>query len=336
MENISEVKNFEIAELTRIYDESEYDIIGKSAKKDLELCKEYITETIFNLHDGRTICIFNASKLVIYDKEQFNNIIYNRFPCKELKDWFRTSPTITYFKLSSEKSDCVIDYKKKTIYNTPIIKAKYSKYETFSEASKYGCSLMLNHIKTINCGGDEVQSNYLLKLIKRMCLGVKNNVCVLIKTIGQGNGKSTFLKFLEQGVIGESSSCVGTSNMIMKGFNFPMYGKILVKFEELPCFTREQYKGISGNLKNWITEDYINYEDKGKSSFDAYNCHTLFILSNNDCIDDDNGSRYFILDHTDKFGGDDNKKKKYFDNLYSKCFTEEVSNSFFSYLMDDI
>jgi hypothetical protein len=196
--------------------------------------------------------------------------------------------------------------------------------------------MILNHIKEINCGGDAVQYEYLLKLLKRMCLGIKNNVCVLIRTIGQGNGKSTFLKLLEQFVIGEKSTCVGTARMVLSGFNYPMYNKILIKFEELPCFSREQYKGISGHFKNWITEDYINYEDKGKPSFDAFNCHTIFILSNNDCIDDDDGRRYFILDHKNIFAGDEKAKTEYFKRIYSKCFNQSVGDCFYSYLIDNV
>jgi hypothetical protein len=336
MENLTIVKNFEISELTKIYENSGTYTEGKLLKRLLDDSKTYIIETIFNLDDGRTKCIFADTKAIIMDKDQFNDMIYNRFPCKELKEWFKISPDIKFFKLSSEKSDCIVNYQIKKVFNTPIIKAKYSKYESFSEKAKYGCKLMLNHIKDINCGGDEIQSNYLLKLIKRMCLGVKNNVCVVIKTFGQGNGKSTFLKFLEQRVIGECNTCIGTSRMVLSGFNYPMYGKILVKFEELPCFSKEQYKGISGCFKNWITEDYINYEEKGKPSFDAYNCHTMFILSNNDCIDDDDGRRYFVIDHTNKFVDDETAKKKHFDTVYSNCFYDDVGNCFYSYLMDNI
>jgi hypothetical protein len=330
------IKNFSIDELTKIYDESRTYSEGKHLKKDLTTSKQYILETIFSLNDGKTKCIFEDGEIKVLDKDQFTEMIKNRFPCKDLKEWYATSPEIKYFKLCCEKSENKIDFEKRKIYNAPIIKAKYSKYESFTKDTKYACELMLKHIKEINCGGDEAQYKYFLKIIKRMCEGLKNNICVLIKTIGQGNGKSTVLKFLEQCVIGTNNTCVGTSRMVSSGFNYPMFNKILVKFEELPCFSREQFKGISGLFKTWITEDYINYEDKGKPSFDAYNCHTMFIVSNDDCIDDDDGRRYFILDHINKFIDDENAKKKYFNEMYSKCFLSDVGNCFYSYLIDNV
>ena len=336
MQNLQKVENFSIEQLTKIYDEAKAVKEGKLWKKDLDSCKQYLQKTIFCLDDGKTNCIFKENVLDILDKDQFNSMIFNRFPCKELKEFFKSSPEIKYFKLSSEKSASVVDYAKNRLYNSPSIKAKYSKYESFPEKTKRACHLMLSHIRDINCGGDKVQYEYLLKIIKRMCLGIKNNICVVIRTLGQGNGKSTFLKFLEQRVIGESSTCIGTSRMVISGFNYPMYNKILVKFEELPCFSKEQYKGISGSFKTWITEDYINYEDKGKASFNSYNCHTMFVISNNDCIDDDDGRRYFILDHTNRFVDDEEGKNKYFNELYSNCFTQEVADCFYSFLMDTI
>jgi hypothetical protein len=115
-----------------------------------------------------------------------------------------------------------------------------------------------------------------------------------------------------------------------------MFNKILIKFEELPCFTREQYKGISGNFKTWITEDFINYEDKNKSSFNSYNCHTMFVLSNNDCIDDDDGRRWLILDQVTDYFQNNDDKKKYFKQLYGSAFNQDTGNCFYSYLIDNV
>jgi hypothetical protein len=337
MQNLKEIKNFSLEELTKLYTNANTVVDGKILKKDITECKKYIIDTIYNLNDGNNVCIFENGDLKIMDNEkQFSKMFFNRFPSKELKEWFKTSPEIIYYKLSCEKSELSVDKVNKKLYNTPKIKAVYKPYETYTNEVKESCNLMLSHIKEINCGGDNEQFIYLLKLLKRMCQGIKNNVAIFIHTFGQGNGKSTFLKLLEQFIIGEKSSCVATAKMVTSGFNFPMFNKILIKFEELPCFSKEQYKGISGNFKTWITEDYINYEDKNKSSFDSFNCHTLFVLSNNECIDDDDGRRWFILDHKDKFIDDEEAKKKYFKNLYSRCFNEEVANCFYSYLIDKI
>ena len=337
-ENLKTVENFDSVKLKQIYEDSKTTGLGKNLRKDLTDCIMYLYKTVFPLKDGKATCVFRDGKLEILDNEQFGTLFYNRYPCKELKDWFKFSPDVIYFTLSSAKSDFIVDYKSKKVFNSPKIKATYKPYESFSESAKEGCQLLIKHIQNINCGGDAIQSKYLLKCIKNMCLGVKNNICVVIRGAPQGTGKSTFIKHIETHVIGRENVCIGTTNMVVKGFNYPMYGKLMVKFEELPCFSKEQFKGVSGKFKEWITEDFIAYEDKGKPQFESSNCHTMFILSNNDCIDDDDGRRYFILDHelNEEIIDDEIKKKKYFDTLYSKAFTDEVGNCFYSYLIDKV
>ena len=336
MENLKTITNFSINTLHEIYQSEETVPDGDAFKKDLIKCKTYIIKSVFPLIDGENICVFNNNTLKIMKLINFNTMMYNRFPCKELQTWFKTSPEITYFKLHSTKTDIVADYKKGILFNCPKIKAEYKEYNTFTDEAKNKCKMILDHILHINCGGNKSQYTYLLYIIKRMALAEKNNIAVLIKTYAQGCGKSTFLKFLEQYVIGEQSTCIGTTKMVMSGFNFPMFNKILIKFEELPCFTREQYKGISGNFKTWITEDFINYEDKNKSSFNSFNCHTMFVLSNNDCIDDDDGRRWLILDQATDYFQNDDDKKKYFKQLYGSAFDQETGNCFYSYLIDNV
>ena len=336
MKNLTQIKNFSTANLHEIYNSEDTIPDGKLFKKDLTYCKEYILESIFPLSDGDNICYFEDNKLQISSLPTFNTMFFNRFPCKELKEWFRTSPEIIYFKLHSAKSDVVADYEKKILYNCPTIKAVYKSYNTFETKVKNQCKMVMDHIKNNNCGGDNIQFEYLLKIIKRMCLAEKNNIAVLIKSYEEGCGKSTFLKFLEKYVIGEQSTCIGTSKMVISGFNIPMFNKILIKFEELPCFSRDQFKGISGNFKTWITEDFINYEEKGKSSFNSYNCHTMVVISNEECIANDDGRRWFILDQATSSFKDDEEKIKYFNKLYSECFNQEVGNCFYSYLIDNV
>ena len=181
MKNLTQIKNFSIATLHEIYNSEETIPEGKSFKKDLTNCKEYILESIFPLLDGDNICHFVDNKLEITSLSTFNTMFFNRFPCKELKEWFRTAPEIIYFKLHSAKSDIVADYEKKILYNCPKIKAVYKPYNTFDTKVKNQCKMVMDHIKNINCGGDNTQFEYLLKIIKLMCLAEKNNIAEVNK-----------------------------------------------------------------------------------------------------------------------------------------------------------
>ena len=334
---LNSIENFDIDYLNKLYETTPDVKVGKQIYKPCDKCIEYLSKSVFLLKNNN-ILIYEHNKQVIMDDLTFGKQYLNRFPCKELKVWFKTSHENIYYNLSCEKSDCIVDTDTKMIYNQQKIKAQYKQYDSFSIKAKTGVEMMLTHLKEINCGNNEEQYIYLLKILKNVCNGVKNNICVILRGIGQGTGKSTVFAFLENYVIGMDLVCLGTSKMIVNGFNYPMYNKLLIKFEELPCFSKEQYSGISSTLKNWITEKNICYEDKGKSSFASSNNHTIFILSNNDSISDDDGRRYFILDHTpnENWYGSSEEKKKYFDEIYSKCMNQEVADCFYSYLQDKI
>ena len=331
LKNLKTIRNFDLAELAHLYDVADI-IVAKTDIRDLRECKKYMQRHLYHIDGSIAVGMFKNDNFVMVAPDIFKEQYYNRFPCKELKIWFKTSPEMTYFNLVCEKNKYTVNFKKKILYTFPTIKAKYSPYNTFSEDEKKACNKILDHIKTVNCGGKEDQYQHLLKIIKNMCNGVKNTACVVIRGIAQGTGKSTLTKFLEKHVIGRDNTCIGTSSMVVKGFNIPMYNKIMIKFEELPCFSAETYKGISSLFKTWITEDYINYEAKNKSSFDATNVHTMFILSNNDCLEDDDGRRYFIMDIDNCKKG----QKPYFEDLYKTSFNDHTGNCFYSYLQDNV
>ena len=109
MENLKTITNFSINTLHEIYQSEETVPDGKVYKKDLTKCKTYIIKSVFPLIDGENICVFNNNTLEIMKFINFNTMMYNRFPCKELQTWFKTSPEITYFKLHSTKTDIIAD-----------------------------------------------------------------------------------------------------------------------------------------------------------------------------------------------------------------------------------
>ena len=62
----------------------------------------------------------------------------------------------------------------------------------------------------------------------------------------------------------------------------------------------------------------------------------MFVLSNNECIDDDDGRRWLILDHATDFFQNDDDKNKYFKNLYGSAFNQETGDCFYSFLIDNV
>ena len=58
MQNLKEIKNFSLEELTKLYTNANTVVDGKILKKDITECKKYIIDTIYNLNDGNNVCIF--------------------------------------------------------------------------------------------------------------------------------------------------------------------------------------------------------------------------------------------------------------------------------------
>ena len=265
MENFSLEKVNEINENTQIKD------------KEFKGLKTYILKTIYPLKSGQT-CIFEKDILRIMEKEEVKDQIINRLP-KGIISWYRTSSDIKFYDLVSDSaSNKIIDTEKKTINNAKPIKAVYKQYSTFSKKVQKQVDTILNHIKMINCNNKEDQYEYLLKIIKNMCLGKKNNIIVLMAGVSEGTGKSLLIKFLQDHVMGDATVCIGSANMVAKGFNYPMFSKRMIVFEEMERIFK--CPDAVPTFKTWSTESTISYEDKGKSQFSASNEHTIWGTAN--------------------------------------------------------
>jgi hypothetical protein len=94
-------------------------------------------------------------------------------------------------------------------------------------------------------------------------------------------------------------------------------------FEELENFSISEWISISSILKRQITSPTLMIEAKGKDQRQENNLNNYILISNNDCIQDDDGRRYFILDISTKYI----KNEEYFKRHYT-CFNDEVGQAF--------
>jgi hypothetical protein len=112
-----------------------------------------------------------------------------------------------------------------------------------------------------------------------------------------------------------------------------MFGKTFIYYDEAETiFTKNNASLAVAQLKTWSTAEQITYMEKHKSSFSAMNNHTIWLLCNDASNNSDEaGRRYFTLDVSIEKKGNE----PYFKKLYS-CFTKDVGNCFYSYLMDEV
>jgi len=238
-----------------------------------------------------------------------------------------------YFEEKTDLKTITYDINQPVLYDAylnlcPKIKQSYKPYTEFEKPLKEKVDLMLNHVYEVLCSSNKASYDFVIKWFSNMIKGNRNNSCLYLKGV-QGAGKSTPLEFIREHVIGKSLSYQGGSGCLKTKFNSELSGKLMVIFEELENFGSSEWISISSILKRQITSPTLQIEAKGKDVREETNLNNYILASNNDCIQDDDGRRYFILDISTKYV----KNEEYFERLYT-CFNDEVGHAFYSYLYE--
>jgi hypothetical protein len=327
--SVQEFLHFDISQLKAMYSDCptrlEDGTDGVKRVRDISKCKQYVLPRVFTLKNG-DYAVFEENNLVMYGDKVMRKLYISRFP-KEVKEWFLTDDVPFYDVVVKPNSPKVHG---NTINLLEPMKAEVQDYDSFSNDTKELTKRMLHHVKSVWCNNKKDQYNYMLKYFKCIFMGKKNSACVYLRG-AEGLGKSIVLEFIGKHVAGNNAICKGTSKQLIGGFNISMLAKRIVIFEELPTFSTQQWMGVSGVLKDHITGTETVYEDKYKSSFECNNVHSIFIVTNVSAIKDDNGRRYFILDCSTEYRGDN----LYFEKL-AECFSDDVGNCFYNYIMENV
>ena len=136
--------------------------------------------------------------------------------------------------------------------------------------------------------------------------------------------------FLKKYVIGLGLFLEEGSGPLKSNYNAILGGKLLVVFEELESFNRNEWMAVSSVLKKIATSDSYALEDKFVKRYQAENINNYVLNSNNDAIKDDDGRRYFILDVNHQYKGN----KAYFGNLRATSFNHLVGEAFYTYMLE--
>ena len=110
----------------------------------------------------------------------------------------------------------------------------------------------------------------------------------------QGCGKSTHPEFLRKYVMDEDLSLETGPESLRIKFNKEMLSKMHVIFEELENFGVNDWLYISSKLKRWITSSVMTIEGKNEQVLQVENLITFWLLSNNDAIQDDDETIFYI------------------------------------------
>ena len=288
--------------------------------------KMYIIQYIFPLKDGDYL-INEEGTLTIIPPDILSRTILNKVPT-EIRNWFKCE----YYNLFSQ---VCIPNQQFLLNNKINIFGKYKhtndmKYADCDKKQKQGCKIMLDFFKEIWCDDNKDSYEYVLNWLSELIKGHKNQTVLFLKSITEGIGKSSGTSFIMDYVLGNEICIESNSEPLKTKYNHTLFGKLLVVFEELENTTLREWSNMSKALKTMTTSNKLMYEDKYMRSFKSNNINNYIINSNNDCIKNSEGRRYYICDLNTKRKGD----YDYWNMLNDKCMNDEVGKCFYLYLLE--
>ena len=202
-------------------------------------------------------------------------------------------------------------------------------YASYPDKIKKKIDQFNNYIFEVLVSKNKDSYEYILNWIANMAQGNKNTTALYFKG-PEGIGKSSFCVFLKEYVLGNSISlkCGNTVPLISKN-NKILMGKLFVYFEELPVFNEQEWNGVSSKLKDMITANTLVYGEMYEKQIEATNINNYIINTNVESIKHSEGRRYFIAD----LSSDRMQDHAYFENLYQKCFTDEIGEAYYNFLL---
>lgn len=334
--------NFSLYDVNELYNNEKKEILSKINQNDnrkldnilndniLNFVKtiQYINEYLYTCH-GAIYYVWNPSNdtFVRISKDELKDIYLNKIACGFFNNY--------YLKCNLKVYNVVCELGQPHIYDNNINLSPSILHKTYKPFNEYDTevqdkvNIFLNYLLECICNGDTEQHKYVLKWLSKMIQYKKNDSILYLKS-GEGCGKSTLVEFLEKYVVGNNLCVKPSIDVIKTSNNMQILGKLLVYFEELPCFSKFDWQGVSGKLKDLATCSSMTYCDKYEKAITLKATQNYMICTNVNAIQNSEGRRYFILDISNKF----QQNHTYFGNIRNNCFNNEVGNAFYAYLME--
>jgi hypothetical protein len=196
------------------------------------------------------------------------------------------------------------------------------------EARPGDCSLFLNHIRDIACGGNLEHYTYFIAWMANVVQnpGEQGHSAVVLRG-KQGSGKSIIPSLFGQ-LFGRHYIMVNNSKHLVGQFNAHLRDCVLL-FADEAFFAGD--KANESTLKTIVTEPMLQFEMKGVDAEPSANCVHLMMASNEKWVvpagyDD---RRYFVLDCLpDKVGN-----RAYFDDMVRQFEKQGGREALLHYLM---
>ena len=281
------------------------------------------------VHDGELIRYTKTDFMSVYE-----NLRFNKIKISKLGD----SIVATSFISEWLKDENIRTYEKIDMY--PKCEVPESHYNTFTgfsvekldddiEDLDITKSLMWQHIQNI-CGNDDKVFHYFLKWL---ALKIQRpyeipNVAFLFQS-EQGSGKDTLFNWFGNDILGRKYYVnEDKSDLIFGRFNSKIENKLLIVLNES---NQKDNSKIMDCLKNAITREVNEIENKGMKSYECRNYSSFVFLTNNiSALKIEPTDRRFstVVCNNNIIGDVD-----YFNNLYDEIKNKTYNKAWYSYFM---
>lgn len=299
-------------------------------KQDIDECKNYCMKYFYPCDDGQYFILHKKEgelqpEFDIRDHKTMHQVYFNKLG-KDMTEWFFKKYTKLFTVVNDVHKPRVFD--NKINLSSGFLHKNPKPYEEYDDDTKSKVQKMVNFLYEVWSDCDDENHEYILQCFSEICKGRKLDVCIYNKCV-EGIGKSTYIDFFVEFVIGFGLCAKGTAEMITTQNNKMLCGKLFVYFEEMPTFSCKEWMYVSGKLKDMITGKKAIYSDKYLRAFEALNLNNYVINTNVEALKDKSGRRIHINPLSTKYY----QNHKYFAELRDECFNMQVGEAFFAYLL---
>jgi len=188
---------------------------------------------------------------------------------------------------------------------------------------------IINHISHVITGGNEEHTGWILDYIANMVQRPEKKTQVAISLYGEeGCGKGIIFEFLRKEVMGSfcSFQTATPENDLFGRFANGALHRVFIQVDEVKSLHEHNDK-----LKDFITNETLNYEKKGKDTIVVKNISNLLLTSNNEnALTVSSTDRRFALFRCSSVH---RGNREYFNELGKHLKSPKVARAFYQFLM---
>lgn len=183
--------------------------------------------------------------------------------------------------------------------------------------------------------------NYLMSFIHNVFNRKKNKVCIVLYSKKGGSGKSTLCKLITN-ILGNTISSIDSAGSRLFGnFNTILSNNLFYCLEEFTQSDKSDWFNNMNKFKDFITNDKISIEQKGKDLNKSVNNYNSFIITTNsiNTLYIEKDDRRFTIFNTlpskpkDTIDKDINQANtKYWEEIYDIINQSEILKRFYVYV----